>query len=139
MSDVASSGSQNTQCDCTKSGVTSNRVAKWTTIGGVFAALGVCAACCLLPFTLLSIGVAGAWVSALDSLAPYKWIFIGLTVALLAYGFYAAYWKSRRGCTAGPSCTVCRTSRSVRVALWVATILAIGGIVFEQIEPYLTS
>lgn len=139
MSDVVGPSSQSAQCQCTKGGDKSNRVVKWTTFGGVLAALGVCAACCLLPFTLLSVGVAGAWVSALDSLAPYKWIFIGLTVALLAYGFYAAYWKPRRGCTAGPSCTVCRTSRPVRVALWIATILAIGGIVFEQIEPYLAS
>lgn len=139
MGDGANPGSQTAQCSCTKSQGASNRAVKWTTVGGVLAALGVCAACCLLPFTLLSVGVAGAWISALDSLAPYKWVFISVTVALLAYGFYAVYWKPRRGCAAGPSCTVCGTSRSVRVGLWIATILAVGGLVFEQIEPYLGS
>jgi mercuric ion transport protein len=124
-------------CGCSKSANRSQRVVKWTTAGGLLAALGICAACCLLPFTLLSVGIAGAWVSTLDALAPYKWIFIGLTVGLLGYGFYAVYWKSRRTCSAGPSCKVCGTSRSVRVGLWIATILAIGGIVFEQLERHL--
>jgi mercuric ion transport protein len=139
MNDMASRDEQGAECNCGKLTQSSNRAVKWTTVGGVLAALGVCAACCLLPFTLLSVGVAGAWVGALDSLAPYKWIFISVTVALLGYGFYAAYWKPRRKCAAGASCTVCGTSRSVRVGLWIATILAIGGIVFGQIEPFLTS
>jgi mercuric ion transport protein len=125
------------QCACSNSGSGSKRIVKWTTAGGLLAALGVCAACCLLPFALLSVGVAGAWVSTLDALAPYKWIFIVLTVALLGYGFYLAYWKPRRTCAAGAACTTCGTSRSVRVGLWAATILALGGIVFEQVEPYL--
>jgi mercuric ion transport protein len=139
MDDVVNRSEPAAQCNCTKSGNASNRAVKWTTIGGVFAALGVCAACCLLPFTLLSVGVAGAWVSALDSLAPYKWVFISVTGALLAYGFYVAYWRPGRNCPAGASCTACGTSRSVRAGLWIATILAVGGLVFEQIEPYLES
>jgi len=111
---------------------------RWTTLGGVLAALGVCAACCLLPFVLLGLGVAGAWVSTVDSLARYKCIFIALTVALLGYGFYAAYWRPRGTCAAGTACQVCGSSRTVRVGLWIATILAISGIVFVQLEPMLT-
>ena len=91
----------------------------------------------MLPFTLLSVGIAGAWVSALDSLAPYKWVFIAATVLLLGYAFYAVYWKAKPSCAAGPQCKTCRSSRPVRIALWIATILAIGGIVFEQLESFL--
>jgi hypothetical protein len=94
------------QCSCSKSARSSTRVVKWTTAGGMLAAMGVCAACCLLPFALLGIGVASGWVSTLDALAPYKWIFVGLTAALLGYGFYAAYWKPRRTCAAGTACEV---------------------------------
>src|SRR5260221_497127 len=72
-----------------------------------------------------------------DALATYKWIFIGLAGALLGYGFYAAYWRPRRTCAAGAACEVCGTGRSVRAGLWIATIVAIGAIVFEQVEPYL--
>ncbi len=125
-------------CGCSNVERSTNSGVKWTTAGGVLAALGVCAACCLLPFALLSIGVAGAWVSTVDSLARYKWIFIALTAAFLGYGFYAAYWRPRRMCAAGAACRVCGSSRTVRVGLWIATILAVAGIVFEQLEPMLT-
>jgi hypothetical protein len=40
---------------------------------------------------LLGVGAGGAWISSLDSLAPYKWWLIDATVVLLGYGFYAAY------------------------------------------------
>ena len=126
------------QCSWSKPSSTGNRLVKWTTAGGMLAAFGVCVACCLLPFVLLSVGVAGAWVSRLDALAPYKWIFIALTAALLGYGFYVAYWRPRRICAAGATCEACGTGRSVRVALWAATILALGGIVFAHVEPVLT-
>lgn len=124
-------------CACTKPPERSARLVKWTTAGGILAALGVCAACCLLPVAMLSIGVASAWAGAMDSLAPYKWIFIGLAVALLGYGFYATYWKARPGCTVGKTCRVCGPSRATRVSLWIATLLVVAGIVFEQIEPLL--
>ena len=138
MNEVSNRGDEAVQCGCSNTRIANSRAVKWTTVGGVLAALGVCAACCLLPFTLVSVGLAGAWVSTLDSLAPYKWIFVGLTVALLGYGFYLVYWKPRRACAAGASCAVCGTSRSVRIALWIATFLAIGGLVFERIESSLT-
>lgn len=125
------------QCSCATRVVGTNRVVKWAAAGGVLAAIGVCAACCLLPFALLSLGIAGAWVSGLDALAAYKWPLIGCAVMLLAYGFYAAYVKPRRMCAAGASCEVCGSSRAVRAGLWIATILTLGGIVFEHIEPLL--
>jgi mercuric ion transport protein len=125
------------RCRCTSGGSGCQRVVKWTTAGGMLAALGVCAACCLLPFALLSLGVAGAWVSGLDALASYKWLFIVATLGFLGYGFYSVYWKPRRQCAAGAACEGCGSSRATRVGLWIATVLAISGIVFEQVEPLL--
>jgi mercuric ion transport protein len=122
-------------CNCATTSAPRNRFLKWSVGGGVLASLGVCAACCLLPMLLIVLGAGGAWVSALNSLAPYKWIFIAATVLFLGYGFYAAYWKP--ACSAGTSCAACGTTRSVRIFLWVATVLAIAGLVFEQIEPML--
>lgn len=128
-------------CGCRSGGAAAgnNRLVKWTTAGGLFAALGICAACCLLPFVLVSLGAAGAWMGALDSLARYKWPFISLAAVLLGYGFYIVYWRPQRLCAGGAACTARATGRSVRVGLWVATVLAIGGIVFEQIEPLLAA
>lgn len=83
---------------------------------------------------LIGLGASGAWVGTLDSLAPYKWLFIAATVALLGYGFYAAYWKPKRSCIAGASCPSCGSSRSLRIVLWAATIFAIAGAAFEQFD-----
>jgi mercuric ion transport protein len=80
-----------------------------------------------------------AWVTALDTLAPYKWIFIALTVALLGYGFYAVYFRRMNTCAGEMNCDTRNSGRSVRVGLWIATILAIAGIIFERIEPMLPS
>lgn len=117
-----------------KSSNVTPRVVQWTAAGGILAALGVCAACCLLPFALLSVGVTGVWVSTLDSFAPYKWAFIALTIAFLGHGFYTVYWKPSRRRVADGACADCGSPRLVRIGLWVATILAIGGIVFEHLE-----
>ena len=113
------------------------RVVRWTAAGGILAALGLCAASCLLPFALLSVGAAGVWVSGLDSFAPYKWVFVALTVAFLGHGFYTAYWKASRRRAADGACADCDSSRLVRIGLWVATVLAIAGMVFEHFEPML--
>jgi len=125
------------QCNCATSAGATNRTVKWATAGGVLAALGVCAACCLLPLALLSVGVAGACVSGLDAFAAYKWPLIAVALALLGYGFYAAYIRPKRTCAMGVACDVCGTSRTVRVGLWIATILTIGGIVVQHLEPRL--
>jgi mercuric ion transport protein len=124
-------------CQCTASSARATRLARWTTAGGMLSALGICAACCLLPFILLSLGIAGAWVVALDTLAPYKWIFIAATAILLGYGFYVVYRRPKRTCAAGSQCKTCQSNRSMRIALWIATVLALSGIAFEQVEPYL--
>ena len=60
------------QCECRQSRGDDESLTRWATAGGILSALGICAACCLLPFVLLTLGIAGAWVSALDALARYK-------------------------------------------------------------------
>jgi mercuric ion transport protein len=124
-------------CTCDPNIMRSSRIAKWTTVGGFLAALGICSACCLLPFALVTFGVATAWAGALERLSTYKWPLIGVTAALLAYGFFVAYGKPMTSCSAGPACQACGSSKSLKVGLWIVTSLAIAGVVFEQIEPHL--
>ena len=72
-------------------------------VGGVIAA----ASCCLpLPAILVATGIAGASVW-LDAARPYL---IGLSLALLAYGF----WRAR-------SC-----SRRSRAVVWIAGLLMVA-------------
>jgi mercuric ion transport protein len=125
-------------CGCANPPSNSQDKVKLATVGAVLASLGICAACCLLPAVLIGLGVAGSFVGALDSLAPYKWIFIAITAVLLGYGFYTVYWKPRKTCAAGASCETCGSGRSVRIGLWLGTALAISGIVYGYMEPWLT-
>jgi hypothetical protein len=65
-----------------------------------------------------------------------------LTMTILkpsrVYGFYVTYWRVKRSDeTAGGSGKVTRSARAVRLGLWIATLMAVSGIVFEQIEPLL--
>jgi mercuric ion transport protein len=113
------------------------RTVKWTAVGGVFAAIGVCASCCLLPLVLAALGVGGAWVGGLKSFVPYKPIFVIVAAGLLAYGFYVVSWRRNKACVAGAACTSCRPGRAARVGLWVATILAASSVLFDYLEPYL--
>jgi mercuric ion transport protein len=113
------------------------RTVKWTAVGGVFAAIGVCASCCLLPLVLATLGVGGAWVSGLKSFVPYKPIFVFVAALLLAYGFYAVYWRRNKTCVADAACISCRPGRSAQIGLWVATILAASSVLFDYLEPYL--
>jgi mercuric ion transport protein len=85
---------------------------------------------------LIVLGVGGVWAGRLEALAPFKWYFVAATAVLLAFGFYSVYFRSSR-CTAGPQCTVCKTGRGVKVLLWMASVLAVAGLAFEEIEPLL--
>jgi mercuric ion transport protein len=126
-----------TRCDTSAQTAGTTRTAKWTTVGGVFAAIGVCASCCLLPLALAVLGVGGAWVGGHKSFIPYKPVFVIVAARLLAYGFYVAYWRRNKACAAGAASTSCRPSRSARVGLWVATILAATSVLFDYLEPCL--
>jgi mercuric ion transport protein len=125
-------------CGCATPRSNNQGKVKLATAAAVLASLGICAACCLLPAVLISLGVAGSFVGNLESTAPYKWYFIATTVVLLGYGFYTVYWKPRKTCAAGAACETCGSSRSVRVALWLGTALALSGIAYGYMEPWLT-
>lgn len=107
------------------------RTVKWTAAGGVLAALGVCVACCVLPFMLVGLGVGGAWVGSLEALVPYKPFFVAASAGLLGYGFYTVYLTPKPAC--GPSCQTCASRRTVQIWLWAGTALAIASLVLEPL------
>src|SRR5260370_29238560 len=70
-------------------------------VGGIFGALAA-SSCCIVPLSLFSLGIGGAWISNLTALAPYKPIFVPGTAGLLGYGFYFVFWQPKRACAGGP-------------------------------------
>lgn len=108
----------------------------WVAAGGVLGAIGA-SSCCILPLALFSLGAGGAWIGNLTALAPYQPVFIAVTLGFLGYGFYAVYWKPRRGCVNGAACARPLPNRIVKSALWVSTALVAAAIAFPYVAPSL--
>lgn len=73
-------------------------------LGGLFAGGGALAglatllgaSCCILPLLLAQIGLGTAMVSQLSFLAGAKPYLLAVTVALIAAGLVASFWRGRR-------------------------------------------
>lgn len=107
----------------------SNAGTNWSMGAGLGAAVAA-SACCTIPLALVSFGVGGAWIGSLTALAPYRWIFVGLSVGALGYAGYNEWRLSRR-----PDCD-CETifSSSTRRGLLGGGALAVLAIV---VSPWL--
>ena len=99
---------------------TSNKVA----VGlAALASAGLASVCCLGPLALTALGLGGVGLAA--GLTRYRPVFLGLTAAVLAVGFYLAYRKRESACAAG-SCEVSSGSKTMKAALWSVTALALA-------------
>lgn len=106
--------------------------AKWMATGGVLAALGA-SSCCIVPLILFSLGISGAWVGNLTQLAPYKPIFIVISIGFLGYGFYMVYRKPK--CADGAVCARPLPNRLVKFSLWGSTAVILTAIFWTWIAP----
>ncbi|MFB9981576.1 mercuric transporter MerT family protein [Mesorhizobium kowhaii] len=105
-------------------------------VGGFVGALAA-SSCCIIPLVLFSLGIGGAWIGNLTALAPYKPLFVAGTAGILGYGFYLVYWKPRRVCANDAACARPISSRLVRLALWLATVLVAAAFAFDYVTPLL--
>lgn len=106
-----------------------------TQAGAVVAAVGA-SACCLGPvlFSLLGAGALGA---AAVRLEPFRPIFMALTGALLAAGFYVTYRRPAEiACGPEGSCPPA-SSRNARIMLWVWTGVVILLVTFPYYVEWL--
>ena len=104
--------------------------------GSILAAIGA-ASCCVIPFTLATVGISGAWIGNLTALAPYQPYFLGLAVVLLAGGFFAVYRKPRAACAEGSYCARPASGRFAKIALWSAAVLVVLAAAFPSAAPRL--
>lgn len=95
--------------------------------GGVVAAVGS-ALCCAGPIVAVSLGMSGAGLAA--TFAPLRPFFVLGTVVALGAGFVAVRHEERKACEPGTLCASPRARRSMRLALWIATIIAIPLVTF---------
>ncbi|QLG95420.1 mercury transporter MerT [Pseudomonas yamanorum] len=107
--------------------------AKQNLVAGVFAAIGA-SLCCVAPLVLLSLGIGGAWVGSLTAMAPYRPIFIGLTLLFLGLTFRNLYLVSPV-CAPGTSCVDPRTVKRQRLTFWIISILLLGLLAVPSLAP----
>jgi len=117
----------------------SNADAKRRNLVGTGSVLGAIAAssCCIVPLVLFSLGVSGAWIGNLTALYPYQPIFVTITIAFLAGGFYMAYRKPKAACEPGSYCATPTSGKVLKIALWGSTILVALALAFPYITPLL--
>ncbi len=101
--------------------------------GGILGAIAA-SSCCIVPLILFSLGVSGAWVGNLTALAPYKPIFITITLGFLAYGYWMVYRKPK-ACADGAACARPLPNKLVKSALFGSTILIILALFWKWIAP----
>lgn len=106
----------------------------WLGIGAVLAAIGA-SVCCIGPLLLLSLGIGGAWMSALTSMEVVRPFFIILAVVFIGLGFRRLYLV-RETCESGQVCASSKVKRNQRILFWVGSALLLGLIAFPWYAPF---
>lgn len=113
----------------------SARRAGLASVGGILAALGA-ASCCVIPFSLFTLGISGAWISNLTALEPYQPVFAAVTVGFLGYGFYLVYRKPKVACADDSYCAKPSSGRMAKIGLWTATVMVAVALGFPKLAPF---
>lgn len=105
-------------------------------LGGVLASIGA-TSCCVIPFTLVSLGAGGAWLSNLTALAPYQPYFLTAAFVLLGLGFWRVYRRPKAVCAEGSYCANPVSDRIAKIGLWTGAVLVVAAIAFNTVVPLL--
>ncbi len=93
--------------------------------------------CCILPLTLVSLGVTGVFIGRLSALYQYHWYFLGFATLALAYGFFKAYRPLSADSCADGSCARPLNRTLVRAVMWVSLCIVVAALVFQSLAPRL--
>jgi len=79
---------------------------------------------------------AGAWVSNVAALAPYRWVFILAALGFMGFAWHRIYRAPAAAqCEPGTLCAVPQTNRAYRVIFWVVAGLVLAAFA----SPYLVT
>lgn len=91
--------------------------------GTAVGAASVSALCCAGPLISLVVGVSGGALAG--ALAPFRPLFLGITVVALGGGYLLAWREERKACDTGAACASPEVRRRTKILLGVSTLLAI--------------
>lgn len=90
---------------------------KQTLWASALAAVGA-SLCCVAPLVLVTLGIGGAWLSALTRFEPARPVFIALTLGLLALAWIRLY-RRPAVCAPGQACADAAVLRRQRLIFWL--------------------
>ncbi len=105
----------------------------WLTFLGALGTSLTAGLCCIGPLVVVSLGLGGAWLSAVNVFTPYRNYLIVLTLVMLGYSFFRLYIKPP-ACGEGEGCILPRTLVLQRTLFWIITILALSFMTFPWYE-----
>lgn len=106
---------------------------KIASIGALITA-GIASICCVGPIVLVGLGLGGAGLAV--GISKYRPIFLALTLILLGVAFYLTYRKKEVLCEDG-TCKLQSGSKTMKTALWIIVVFAVGISSFPHWSPYL--
>ena len=102
--------------------------------------LGAIAAstCCVLPVILFALGISGAWISNLVSLARYKPFFVVLSLVFIGTGFWMVYIKPQISTPKVQSTSCYRpfSEKTIKIMLWFSVIIILIVFLIPYIAPF---
>ena len=106
--------------------------------GGLLGAIAA-STCCVLPVVLLALGISGAWISNLVSLARYKPFFIVLSLVFIGTGFWIVYFKPQISIpkVQSTSCYKPFSEKTIKIMLWFSVIIILIVFLIPYIAPFL--
>jgi len=106
--------------------------------GGLLGAIAA-SMCCVLPVILFALGISGAWISNLVSLARYKPFFIVLSLVFIGTGFWIVYFKPQISIPKVQSTSCYRpfSEKTIKIMLWSAVIIILIVFLIPYIAPSL--
>jgi mercuric ion transport protein len=101
-------------------------------LGSLLSAV-LASACCLLPLVLASLGLGALGIASV--LAPYRSVFVAITLAFLGTSFYLVYRRPKgEDCASGAACPPAGgASRANKITLWILTALVLGILGFPSL------
>jgi len=106
--------------------------------GGLLGAIAA-STCCVLPVILFALGISGAWISNLVSLAVYKPFFIVLSLVFVGTGFWMVYFKPKISIPNIQSASCYRpfSEKTIKIMLWFSVIIILIVFLIPYAAPFL--
>lgn len=117
----------------TKHEIPPKKELSWLGIGTVLAAIAA-SVCCVGPLLLLSLGIGGAWMSALTSMESVRPFFILLTLVFIGLGYRKLYLIPK-SCEEGKACALPEDKHKQRMIFWIGTTLVLMLLAFPWYAP----